>query len=317
MSGDSLKRIARDLHTYLTQQQEAGMEWYLDEGPVDDPSPSTVAPTAPVPAPEVPVATDAPIEPVPAEPVAPKPPADKPKDLEFQMACDAFVRETINQIEQHRQTPVESDQADIFSEPEETVEPLTPEAKATTLAALAEQISSCEDCKLHSTRNQTVFGVGNPDAGLVFIGEAPGRNEDEQGEPFVGRAGKLLTDILKAIGFERDDIYICTTIKSRPPKNRDPERDEVQACEPYLKQQLAILEPKVICCLGRHAAMTLLGTRDSLGNLRKKVHIYEGIPVMATYHPAALLRNPHWKRDTWEDVRKLRALHDALLAETS
>jgi DNA polymerase len=148
---------------------------------------------------------------------------------------------------------------------------------------------------------------------VVFVGEAPGRHEDEQGEPFVGRAGMLLNDILKAIGFARGDVYICNILKCRPPENRDPERDEVDACEPFLKRQLEILRPKVICCLGRHAAMTLLDTRASLRNLREAVHFYEGIPVMATYHPAALLRNPHWKRDTWDDVRKLRALHDALL----
>ncbi len=315
MSDDSLERIVGDLRTYVKQQQETGMEWYLDEGPVADASSAVVAPEAPVSEPATPVATDAPIAPKAAEPAAPAPTADKPQDTEFQMACDTFIRETLAQIRKYQQQPAELNQQDIFTEPEKAVEPLTPEGKATELATLAEQIANCEACKLHATRTQTVFGVGSSDAKLVFIGEAPGRNEDEQGEPFVGRAGKLLNDILKAIGFARDDIYICNILKCRPPKNRDPERDEVDACEPFLKQQLAILEPKVICCLGRHAAMTLLDTRDSLGNLRKKVHFYEGIPVMATYHPAALLRNPHWKRDTWEDVRKLRALHDALLAD--
>ncbi|MBU0742317.1 uracil-DNA glycosylase [bacterium] len=205
----------------------------------------------------------------------------------------------------------------MFAAPEDAPAASTPEQKAGALEALAAAVAACEACKLHPTRTNTVFGVGNPDAQLVFVGEAPGRHEDEQGEPFVGRAGKLLTDILNAIGFEREDVYICNILKCRPPQNRDPELDEVRACEPNLKQQLEILQPKVICCLGRHAAMTLLDTRASLRNLREAVHFYEGIPVVATYHPAALLRNPHWKRDTWDDVRKLRALHDALCTDGS
>ncbi|MBK7701402.1 MAG: uracil-DNA glycosylase [bacterium] len=192
-----------------------------------------------------------------------------------------------------------------------------PVSKRLALESLAAEVAVCTACKLHPTRTQTVFGSGNPDARVLFIGEAPGRNEDEQGLPFVGRAGQLLTDILRAIRFERDEVYICNILKCRPPENRDPEPDEAGACEPFLRRQLAIIQPHLICCLGRHAAMTLLDTRASLRSLRESVHFYQGIPVLATFHPAALLRNPHWKRDTWEDVRKLRALHDALLADAS
>ncbi len=157
--------------------------------------------------------------------------------------------------------------------------------------------------------------AGNPDADVVFVGEAPGRDEDLAGEPFVGAAGKLLTKILSAIGFERDEVYICNVLKCRPPNNRDPERDEIVACEPYLQRQLDILQPKVICCLGRHAAHTLLGSRASLKSLRAHLQDYYGIPTVVTYHPAALLRNPQWKRPTWEDMQKLRAMVDRLRGE--
>ncbi len=223
--------------------------------------------------------------------------------------CDAFVAETLARIGQARPRVT---QQDIFSAAEDRPQPLSRQEQAVALQALAAEVAVCSLCKLHAGRTQTVFGVGSPDADLVFIGEAPGRDEDLQGEPFVGRAGRLLTEILEAIGFRRDEVYICNILKCRPPQNRDPEREEVESCEPYLKRQLQILAPKVICCLGRVAAQTLLGTRATLTAMRESVHFYEGIPVLVTYHPAALLRNPHWKRPTWDDVRKLRALYIAL-----
>lgn len=188
------------------------------------------------------------------------------------------------------------------------------EAGATLQAMDEADVKDCTRCGLHTSRTQTVFGVGNPDADLVFVGEAPGRDEDLQGEPFVGAAGQLLTRILAAIGFERDDVYICNVLKCRPPNNRDPQPMEVASCEPYLLRQLEIIRPKLICALGRHAAHTLLGSGDSLKRMRERVHDYHGIPAMVTYHPAALLRNPQWKRPTWEDVQKLRALYDQLVA---
>jgi DNA polymerase len=185
--------------------------------------------------------------------------------------------------------------------------------KAALLAELDEkQVSVCRKCALHKSRTHTVFGVGNPDAGVVFVGEAPGRDEDLKGEPFVGRAGQLLNKILAAIGFRREDIYIANVLKCRPPENRDPATEEVVHCEPYLIRQLEIIEPRVICALGRIAAMTLLKSSSSLTKMRTQVHDYHGIPMVATYHPAALLRNPNWKRPAWEDVQKLRALYDEL-----
>jgi DNA polymerase len=159
-----------------------------------------------------------------------------------------------------------------------------------------------------------VFGVGNPNASLMLIGEAPGADEDAQGEPFVGRAGQLLNKILAAINFQRGDVYICNILKCRPPGNRTPLPEEVERCMPYLKKQIELVRPKLILCLGLTAIQNLLGLRDSLTNLRGKVLRFEGTPVMVTYHPAALLRNPHWKAPAWEDVQAARKLHDELIA---
>ena len=167
-------------------------------------------------------------------------------------------------------------------------------------------IKDCQKCSLSKTRNKFVFGVGNADADIVFIGEAPGKNEDLQGEPFVGRSGKLLDKILQAIHLSRKDIYICNILKCRPPKNRDPLSDEVKQCEPYLKKQLSIIQPKLIVALGRIAATTILQTKEQLGKLRQTIHQYEGIDLIVTYHPAALLRNPNFKQNAWEDFQMIR-----------
>ena len=155
-----------------------------------------------------------------------------------------------------------------------------------------------------------VPGEGNPDADLVCVGEAPGATEDEQGRPFVGQAGQLLTKILAAIELRREDVFICNVLKHRPPGNRNPEPDEVAACSPYLVRQIELLRPRVILALGTFAAQTLLQTRESIGKLRGRIHRYYGVPLIVTYHPAALLRNPAWKRPTWEDVQLARRLLD-------
>ncbi|MFZ1730079.1 MAG: uracil-DNA glycosylase [Bacteroidota bacterium] len=186
---------------------------------------------------------------------------------------------------------------------------------AGNLEGLKELIHDCQKCALGATRNQFVFGVGNPEADVVLVGEAPGAEEDKTGEPFVGRAGKLLNQILEAVNFKREDVFICNILKCRPPNNRDPLSTEVEQCEPYLHKQLELLKPKVMLALGRISAQTLLRTNDSLTKLRADVHSYHGIPLMVTYHPAALLRNPNWKRPTWEDVQKFRALYDELCAK--
>ena len=195
--------------------------------------------------------------------------------------------------------------------------PDEPWTTAKTLAELNEMICTCLKCPLGQTRTKFVFGVGNPNADVVVVGEAPGADEDAKGEPFVGRAGQLLNKILEAIHFKREEVFICNILKCRPPNNRDPHPEEVDACEPHLWKQLEILKPKMILCLGRIAGQTLLRTTDTLGSLRGKVHDYRGIPLMVTYHPAALLRNPHWKRPAWEDVQQFRKLYDEMKQASS
>jgi DNA polymerase len=174
------------------------------------------------------------------------------------------------------------------------------------LVALAEEVSSCTKCGLCEGRTQTVFADGSADADLVFVGEAPGFYEDQQGIPFVGKAGQLLTDIItKGMKIKREEVYICNVIKCRPPENRDPDPQEKEQCEPYLIRQLELVQPKVICALGGHAAKTLLKTGESTGRLRGKWHQYQGIPLRVTYHPAYLLRNPEEKKKTWEDIQEV------------
>lgn len=185
-----------------------------------------------------------------------------------------------------------------------------PLRRLTTIDALVPAIEACRKCPLGHSRQHSVPGEGSPQAGLVVVGEAPGATEDDTGRPFVGRAGQLLNDILKAIALRREDVFICNVLKCRPPGNRDPEPLEVAACSPYLHRQLELIRPRVILAMGKPAARALLGSNASLNELRGKVHRYRGIPLIVTYHPAALLRNPHWKRPTWDDVRIARRIYD-------
>jgi uracil-DNA glycosylase len=184
---------------------------------------------------------------------------------------------------------------------------------AASLDELEALIKDCHKCRLFETRTKLVFGKGNPNAKVMVIGEAPGSDEDKSGEPFIGRAGQLLTKMLQAIQFEREDVFITNILKSRPPNNRDPKPDEVEACEPYLWKQILTIRPKMILCMGRVAAVSLLkGKETALGKLRGNVYDFYGVKVMATYHPAALLRNPDWKRPAWEDLQQFRDLYDKL-----
>lgn len=205
----------------------------------------------------------------------------------------------------------------LFELPPPSKPPLTTEPWGNVLSLddMNKQICTCVKCSLGHTRTKFVFGAGNPHATLMLIGEAPGADEDAQGEPFVGRAGQLLNKILEAINFKREDVYICNILKCRPPNNRKPQPDEVELCIPYLQKQIQLIKPKVILCLGLTAAENLLRTTESLGKLRGRVMQYEGIPLMVTYHPAALLRNPNWKRPAWEDVQAVRKMHDELVKE--
>jgi DNA polymerase len=186
-----------------------------------------------------------------------------------------------------------------------------------TLDDVAVHIASCTSCALYKGAKHPVPGEGHAQAELLCVGEAPGAHEDEQGRPFVGEAGQLLTKILGAIQLSREEVYICNVLKHRPPGNRDPQPDEVIACQPYLLRQIELVRPKVILALGRFAAQTLLQTTTGIGTLRGKIHRYHGVPLIVTYHPAALLRNEQWKRPTWEDVKLARRVLDAARAATS
>jgi uracil-DNA glycosylase family 4 len=189
-------------------------------------------------------------------------------------------------------------------------EPVTFSANAAeALAAVRADIGDCIRCKLHGQgRRQIVFGVGNPDADLMFVGEAPGADEDIQGIPFVGRAGQLLTKIIEAIDLKREDVYIANVIKCRPPGNRNPEPDEVETCEPFLFQQIDIIKPKVIVALGKFGAQTLLRTLDPISRLRGRIYNFRGAKLVPTFHPAYVLRNPSSKREVWEDMKLVKRL---------
>jgi uracil-DNA glycosylase family 4 len=184
-------------------------------------------------------------------------------------------------------------------------------ASLDSLEAVAKAVASCTKCPLYSTATNPVPGEGNPHATLMCVGEAPGATEDETGRPFVGAAGQLLTKILAAIDLPREQVFICNVLKHRPPGNRNPLPQEVTACSPYLIRQIELIRPKVILALGTFAAQTLLDTKTSIGKLRGQVHRYYGVPLVVTYHPAALLRNPGWKRPTWEDVQLARRILDS------
>ena len=190
-----------------------------------------------------------------------------------------------------------------FDPPSADLFATSPIQRAATLQDVAQLIAVCRDCKLCEGRTKTVPGEGPVNARLVVVGEGPGRTEDETGRPFVGKAGELLTKILAAIELPREQVYICNIVKCRPPENRLPQYDEIAACLPFLYRQIELVKPKVILAMGGTAAQSLLNTKQSLGSLRNLVHRFRGIPLIVTYHPAALLRNPNWKRPTWDDVR--------------
>jgi uracil-DNA glycosylase family 4 len=193
--------------------------------------------------------------------------------------------------------PVTVARASLFDEPP---------AASEDLQTIRDDLGDCRRCKLAPTRRNIVFGMGNPKADLMFVGEAPGADEDEQGLPFVGRAGQLLTKIIQAIDMRREDVYICNILKCRPPQNRNPEGDEIAACQPFLFRQIAAVRPRVICALGTFGAQTLLRTKEPISRLRGQFIDFHGAKFIATFHPAYLLRNPNEKRKVWEDVQKIR-----------
>ncbi len=183
------------------------------------------------------------------------------------------------------------------------------------LERLKVEILSCRKCPLHKGRKNPVLGEGNPKAILVFVGEAPGAEEDEKGRPFVGKAGELLTKIIKAMGLSREEVYITNVVKCRPPNNRNPRPEEVKACMPYLLRQIELIRPQLLCALGTVAAQSILGKQEPITSLRGKFHDWKGIKVMPTFHPAFLLRNPSYKRLAWEDIKKLMVEYQVLKAQ--
>ena len=197
----------------------------------------------------------------------------------------------------------------VAGEPEELFD--SDIMRLSSLKTIAKAVEACTRCPLYKTANHGVPGEGDPQARLVCVGEAPGASEDETGLPFVGAAGGLLTKILAAVELTREEVFITNVVKHRPPQNRNPTPGEIEACSPYLIRQLELIKPKVIVAFGTFAAQTLLNTKTPIGKLRGEVHRYHGIPLVVTYHPAALLRNPSWKRPTWEDVKLARRILDS------
>jgi uracil-DNA glycosylase len=209
-----------------------------------------------------------------------------------------------------RDTPDKSHPVSFVGDTSEESRPVSLHLSAAdALAAIREDLGDCSRCKLHALgRKQIVFGVGNPNADLMFVGEAPGADEDVQGEPFVGRAGQLLTKIIEAIGMRREDVYIANVIKCRPPGNRNPEPDEVEQCEQFMFRQVDTIKPKVVVALGKFAAQALLRTNDPITRIRGREYTYRGAVLMPTYHPAYLLRTPSAKREVWEDMKRVREI---------
>lgn len=197
--------------------------------------------------------------------------------------------------------------ASLYPDPVENTHPSAESGESLqgdSLESISNELEGCVRCDLSKGRNTIVFGVGNPSADIVFVGEGPGRDEDLQGEPFVGEAGRLLDRIILSMGFRREEVYICNVVKCRPPSNRDPQPLEIEACEPFLLRQIEAIQPRLIVALGKFAAQTLLRSDNAISRLRGKWHTYHDIPLMPTFHPAYLLRNPASKRDVWEDMKQ-------------
>jgi len=222
--------------------------------------------------------------------------------LEYQKALGVRLIESITPSVSGIASPVPLTSAGKAAEPAVP----KPSQAPSGLSAIREELGDCTRCKLYGGRTNIVFGEGNPKAVLVFVGEGPGQEEDQQGRPFVGAAGQLLTDIIvKGMKVKREDVYICNIVKCRPPDNRNPDPDEIEACEPFLKKQLSAINPAVIVALGNTAVKTLLKTPEGITSLRGKWQTYQGIPLMPTFHPAYLLRNPSGKKLVWEDIQQV------------
>jgi uracil-DNA glycosylase family 4 len=224
------------------------------------------------------------------------------------LQLDPIIKDSVSYEEDVISQPqtLESVYDNLDTYNEETKVELSKSEKIEALRKLEEQVKQCTKCELCKNRTNVVFGTGDPDADLMFVGEAPGYYEDEQGEPFVGKAGQLLTKIIESIGMKRGDVYIANILKCRPPENRNPDVNEIVMCSPHLIKQIEIIRPEIICALGTFAAQTLLDTKETIGKLRGKFFEYQSTKFLATYHPAYLLRNPGDKKKVWADIKKVR-----------
>ena len=300
------------LRRYLEQRKESGeRDLVLDSLNVDDVL-RLVGATAPPPARSAPAA-GRPANRHEADRTAPVPPPEGSADWREVLRSTGASPE--REPERREQRPAEPAAPPVDAPAGLSVgagerELFGAMATLATLEDIANSVAACTKCPLYATATRPVPGQGNPNADLMIVGEAPGATEDEQGLAFVGAAGQLLTKILAAVDLKRDDVFICNVLKHRPPGNRNPMPDEVTACSPYLFRQFELIRPKAILALGTFAAQTLLQTKLAIGKLRSQVHRFHGVPLIVTYHPAALLRNPSWKRPTWEDVQLVRRILD-------
>ena len=298
----------------------ATTDWRAALRDVPDPSavpPSRLSPPAESGAPiaDVPLAKPdrPPATPIPSgEPLSTSPPPVSGRRVEFPSAAQSGAGAG---TESHATMPLERVPAGITVGSGGSELFGGPMASLSTLDELTRAVAACTRCGLYKTAKNPVPGEGNPRAGLMCVGEAPGAVEDETGRPFVGPAGQLLDKILLAVKLSRGDVYICNVLKHRPPGNRNPMPDEVEACSPYLLRQIELIGPKVIVAFGTFAAQTLLNAKEPIGKLRGRIHRYYGVPLVVTYHPAALLRNHGWKRPTWEDVQLARRLLDRAVSD--
>jgi len=297
-----MRDLLRDLRSLVEHEQAL----YGSHLPLDAPNPE---PTADAPESDAPSASD-------SSPTAENDPPSPDTPSSSSSVDDSPDDMANRDLFGNRTRPPEDDPT---LPPWERIDALVPDdapyKDAETLAEVEAYLADTVLVPIDEDRENPVFGVGDPEADLVIVGEAPGRDEDKEGEPFVGRAGQLLDKILDAINFRREEVYITNILKSRPPRNRDPHEEEVDAHLPILYKQLALIRPAIILAVGKVAGNTLLDRSSALGTLREQEHDFYGIPLMVTYHPAALLRNSQWKRPTWEDVKLLRTRYDELTGE--
>jgi DNA polymerase len=298
---NEVAKLARDVRRYVERERAAGMgELLAVSAARANPAPASAAPASPAPEPRerVSVATEAPPLATDAPPLATGSPVDS-SPLDAPQFSDSVL------LPSHH-APLNS--RDLVARAA-IVESSTP-----VLAEVATQARACQKCALAQTRTNAVPGVGSAKSGIVFVGEAPGADEDAKGEPFVGRAGQLLTRIIQAmdeaklipgVPLTRETVYICNVLKCRPPENRNPLPNEIESCSPYLHRQLEALQPRIICCLGKFAAELLVGAKGTLGGMRGKIYRFHGAKLIVTYHPAFLLRSPTYKRPVWEDMQML------------